>query len=90
MLIVATFVASADESIEYIIQHNRDGNEKDLADRAHKLLTGFRQFGIAKGVEYLREIEKCRNGVQLKDVQQEIAALQTLWINVKRYLEENL
>lgn len=90
MLIVATFVASADESIEYIIQHNRDGNEKDLADRAHKLLTGFRQFGITKGVEYLREIEKCRNGVQLKDVQQEIAALQTLWINVKRYLEENL
>lgn len=90
MLIVATFVASTDESIEYIIQHNRDGNEKDVADRAHKLLTGFRQFGIAKGVEYLREIEKCRNGVLLKDVQQEIAALQTLWINVKRYLEENL
>lgn len=90
MLIVGTFIASSNESIEFIIQNNRVGNEKEVAEKAHKLLTGFRQFGITKGVEYLREIEKCRNGTLLKEVQKEIKALQELWVDVKRYLEESL
>ena len=61
-----------------------------VADRAHKLLTGFRQFEITRGVEYLREIEKCRHGRLLSEVQREIEELQKLWVDVKKYLEASL
>jgi signal transduction histidine kinase/CheY-like chemotaxis protein/HPt (histidine-containing phosphotransfer) domain-containing protein len=86
--IVDAFVLSADESIAFIASNNKIGNEVAVADKAHKLLTGFRQFEIAKGVEYLREIEKCRQGRLLSDVQDEIADLQKLWVEVKGYLKE--
>lgn len=86
--IVDAFVLSADESIAFIASNNRIGNEVPVADKAHKLLTGFRQFEITEGVEYLREIEKCRHGKLLSEVQSEIEELQKLWVDVKNYLDE--
>lgn len=84
--IVGAFIASADESISYIDQHRKVGNEFEVAERAHKLLTGFRQFEVTKGVEYLREIEKCRSGRLLSDVAREVDALVELWKELKGYL----
>ncbi|WP_320054114.1 ATP-binding protein [uncultured Acetobacteroides sp.] len=86
--IVDAFVVSADESIAFIASNNRVGNEVPVADKAHKLLTSFRQFEITDGVEYLREIEKCRHGKLLSEVQSEIEELQKLWVGVKSYLNE--
>ncbi len=88
--IVDAFILSADDSIDFIVHNNRIGNELAIADKAHKLLTGFRQFDITKGVEYLREIEKCRQGRLLSEVQKEINELQKLWIEVKGYLKEEV
>ena len=88
--IIDAFVLSAEESIAFIASNNRIGNEVPVADRAHKLLTGFRQFEITRGVEYLREIEKCRHGRLLSEVQREIEELQKLWVDVKKYLEASL
>jgi Signal transduction histidine kinase len=86
--IVDAFVLSADESVDFIASNNRIGNEVAVADKAHKLLTGFRQFEITKGVECLREIEKCRHGRLLSEVQSEIEELLLLWKDVKAYLSE--
>lgn len=88
--IVDAFIVSADESIAFIVNNNRVGNEVAVADKAHKLLTGFRQFEIARGVEYLREIEKCRQGRLLSEVQREIEGLQQIWIEVKGYLNNTI
>lgn len=88
--IVDAFISSADDSIDFIVNNNRIGNELAIADKAHKLLTGFRQFDITKGVEYLREIEKCRQGRLLSDVQKEINELQKLWVEVKCYLKDEV
>lgn len=88
--IVDAFIQSADESIAFIASNNRVGNEVAVADKAHKLLTGFRQFDIGQGVEYLREIEKCRHGKMLADVQHEIAELQVLWVDVRKFLTETV
>lgn len=89
-LIISTFVSSADDAISFINDNNLEGNEKMIADQAHKLLTGFRQFEIAKGVEYLRSIEKCRNGVSLSEVQDDILELQKLWLNVRKSLQRSV
>ena len=89
-VIINTFISSTEEALQFILKNNKVGNEQAIADKAHKMLTGFRQFEIIPGVELLREIEKCRNEKYLHQVQIEINELQKNWIEVKRYLNKYL
>lgn len=87
-LIVSTFITSADEAIGFIVSSKAKSDGIAVADKAHKLLTGFRQFGISKGVELLRKIEKCREGERLSAVQKDIEKLDALWKEVREQLSK--
>lgn len=84
--IIQSFIKNTDSGIEDIkeaIAHNTP-NYEIIGERAHKLLTGFRQFKITTGIVILSELEKSRTSqIDTKELHGNITHLTNLWIPIK-------
>ena len=83
--VIHTFITNTNDGL-------RDMNaalEKDkpflvISERAHKLLTGFRQFKIEKGIIILSSLEESKNErISVEELVNDVEKLKEIWSDVK-------
>lgn len=91
--VIRIFIENSDQGI--LDMKNALLNEADfyhtVSERAHKLLTGFRQFKIQQGVDKLSLLEKTRDRkLAKKMVKLKVEEMETFWNEVKKALQQYL
>ncbi|MCW3788951.1 hybrid sensor histidine kinase/response regulator [Plebeiibacterium sediminum] len=86
--IIQTFIENTDVGIKDTEDAIRKVDHHQTAEKAHKMLTGFRQFKIEHGIHILTQIESTRD-VNLKEEVMEnlLSELKTLWQPIKTDLQ---
>ncbi len=85
--VVSTFVTETDANLELLELLVAGQLEGSIPDHTHKMLTGFRQFNIATGVQMLKGIEVLgmRSG-NTKELKTGLKRLKKLWQKVRKGL----
>ncbi len=84
--VVQTFLDNTDSAIQDMkgAITSDTQNLSIVTERAHKLLTGFRQFKIEKGIGILIELENCLNNqLSDKNIEDLLNGLIKLWSKIK-------
>ncbi|MGQ1785492.1 MULTISPECIES: ATP-binding response regulator [unclassified Saccharicrinis] len=88
--VIKTFVENSDRGIWDIKKALSEDPEfyHVVSERAHKLLTGFRQFKIKKGIAKLTLLEKAREQKLTKEeIVTKVKELETFWDEVKNQIQ---
>ncbi len=90
--VIQAFLDNTEEGLNFISEKLQgDMNQKDIAEKAHKLLTGFRQFNVINGIPILVSLEQNEklklSKEQMKDKYENI---NDIWLNLKIQLELQL
>lgn len=87
--VVSTFVNETDANLELLELLVAGQMEGSIPDQAHKMLTGFRQFNIAAGVQMLKGLEvlSMRSG-NTRELKTGLKRLKKLWGKVRKELSD--
>jgi signal transduction histidine kinase/DNA-binding response OmpR family regulator len=89
--VINTFLSDTEKNIDSLsglIRHKKTG---EISERAHKMLTGFRQFGIKEGAAILKGIEILgRSPGATQELKRGLKRLKKLWSRVSLELNDLL
>jgi HPt (histidine-containing phosphotransfer) domain-containing protein len=89
--IINTFLSDTEKNLDCLsglIKYKKIG---EISERAHKMLTGFRQFGITEGAAILKGIEILgRNPGSSQELKRGLKRLKELWVQVRKELNSFL
>jgi len=86
--VVSAFIEDTDENIATLSLLIKNRDQAQISEKAHKMLTGFRQFGISEGIEILKEIETTeRRRLNQRELKRSLQRLKELWQQVKTELQ---
>jgi CheY-like chemotaxis protein len=82
--VASAFVEDTDKNIDLLSMFIKNRETGKISDQAHKMLTGFRQFGIAQGITILKGIEVMgRKPGFHTELKRGLKRLKKLWQEVK-------
>ncbi len=89
--VTATFIEDTQKNLNHLsslIHHKKHG---DIADQAHKMQTGFRQFGIKEGSTILKGIEVLgKKPGSTPELKRGLKRLKSHWHEVEKSLKEKI
>ncbi|MGM0375763.1 MAG: ATP-binding protein [Bacteroidota bacterium] len=89
--VVSAFIQDTEENIETLSLLIKNRDQAQISEKAHKMLTGFRQFGISEGIEILKKIETTApNSYNQREIKKSLKRLKELWQQVKNELQKQL
>ncbi|MFW6043569.1 MAG: ATP-binding protein [Marinilabiliaceae bacterium] len=89
--VVSAFIEDTDENIETLTLLIKNHDQAQISEKAHKMLTGFRQFGISEGIEILKEIETTeKREINQREIKRLLKRLKELWQQVKADLQKQM
>lgn len=88
--VIQTFISNSDAGIADMKEElKKVSPHKIVSERAHKLLTGFRQFKIIGGVSVLIQLEKAViNDLSVEEMKQLLEQLLDVWQKVRGLLQK--
>ncbi len=88
--VIQTFIDNSQEGMDFLIEKMKmEENRQDIGEKAHKMLTGFRQFSVVEGIPLLASLEKNKDqNMTSEEIQNKIETLNDLWIKLKVQLED--
>ena len=87
--IIQTFIENADVGILDTEDAIANFDHHQIAERAHKMLTGFRQFKIEQGIQILSQIESTRDtNLEQEELKNLLSDLKILWEPIKKELQK--
>ncbi len=89
--IISTFIENTEVGIKDTEDAINSLNHHEVAEKAHKMLTGFRQFKIEQGIHLLSQIERTRDeNLKMEELEKLLSDLKTLWNPIKTELSQVL
>ncbi|MFW6267969.1 MAG: ATP-binding protein [Marinilabiliaceae bacterium] len=89
--VVSAFIEDTDENIETLTLLIKNHDQAQISEKAHKMLTGFRQFGISEGIKILKEIESTeKRELNKREIKRLLKRLKELWQQVKAELQKQM
>jgi signal transduction histidine kinase/CheY-like chemotaxis protein/HPt (histidine-containing phosphotransfer) domain-containing protein len=89
--VINTFLSDAEKNIDNLSGLIRRKKTGEISERAHKMLTGFRQFGIKEGATILKGIEILgRRPGSTPELKRGLKRLKKLWSQVSQELNNFL
>ncbi len=86
--IIQTFIENTETGIDDLDEAIGNNDHNEIAEKAHKMLTGFRQFKIEKGIDILSNIETTRSKTLKKEeLQNLLKELRNLWKPINMELQ---
>ena len=90
--IIHAFIENTNEGIGSISKAIKEPiNHYEIGERAHKMLTGFRQFKIEKAIEILTKMESARDEeIPFNELQLLLEKLKLIWKPIEKSLKEKI
>lgn len=87
--VIQTFIMDTEKNIEKLTSLIKQRKHGEIAELAHRMLTGFRQFGILEGTNILKGIEVLgRSPGNTPELKRGLKRLKKLWSDVKTGLKQ--
>ncbi len=89
--VVTSFIKDTDQNLSLLTTFIRNKQYNNIPDQAHKMLTGFRQFGIKDGAAILKSLEiTAKYPGSYQELRRALKRLKSLWQVVKKELKKQI
>ncbi|MFO8000617.1 MAG: ATP-binding protein [Marinilabilia sp.] len=89
--VVSAFIEETNVNIDTLSLLIQNRDQAQISEKAHKMLTGFRQFGISEGIKILERIEAMeKQDYNQEELKRLLKRLKELWQQVKTDLQKEM